>query len=99
MPSLLSSVRVSSEIACAVSGGAAPAPVGAQVSDKTNTNISVGSTAGLVDKEYAAAVTVTTAGLTLDLTALEDALGNSISFSKVRAIKISNPSITTGENL
>lgn len=102
----MASTVTSPQAGCTLSAslkGSASATVkpSAGVSDSTPVTYAVGNTAGQVNKVYTTTVTVNTSGATLiDLTSgITDALGASIVFAKVSAIKITNKSTTTGENI
>lgn len=68
----------------------AGATVVATVNDQTTQAYSVGTNGGNVAFEYSANLTIGTGATTLDLTALTDPDGNSITFMKVMAVKLTN---------
>ncbi len=100
MASTLSGPSVSISISAGLSGGASPALTAATIADTTTARPGVGSIAGQVSKVYSSQLTINTASATtLDLTSLTDALGASVSFGKLRGVKITNTSAVAGEDI
>jgi|GEM_PF-1259476 len=100
MASTLSSPRIEAKISGQIAKAATQtSSAAASINDATAVSPSIGATTGLISKAYSGTVSVTTSGLTLDLTSLEDSLGEAVVFTLVRAIKITNRSTASGEDL
>lgn len=99
MAATLSNPQISAAITSGMAGGALPATATGSISDGTARGAVVGSGAGQVNKIYSAAFTVTSGTpFTIDLTTLTDLLGNAITFGTYIASKITNLSVTTGQD-
>jgi hypothetical protein len=87
MASTLSSPKVALSISGTLSAGAAPAIASAAILHQAILSLTVGASAGQVNKAFSAPVSVTTGTpLVIDLTTAADPLGNVPAFTKVSTI-------------
>jgi hypothetical protein len=72
-----------------------------KIDNSTATSLTVGSSAGQVNKVYDATITIASSGspATIDLTAAPDPQGNAQNFAVVNAIKLTGVSVTPGEDI
>lgn len=99
MSTTLSNPIASVQLKCQLTGGAVPAVVSSQVNHQPNVSLGAGNTGGNIDGCFSEPFTVSAGTpLTISLTAINDALGNAISFVHVTSVLVENDSTTAGQN-
>jgi hypothetical protein len=99
MSTTLSNPTATVQLKCQLTGGAAPAPVTSQVNHQPNVVLGPGNSAGNVDGCFSEPFTVSAGTpLTISMTALNDPLGNPITFVHVTSVLMENDSTTAGQN-
>src|ERR1700728_2897318 len=99
MSTTLSNPIASVQLKCQLTGGVVPAGVSSQVNHQPNVSLGAGNTGGSIDGCFSEPFTVSAGTpLTISLTAINDALGNAISFVHVTSVLVENDSTTAGQN-
>jgi hypothetical protein len=101
MAGTLSNPQISGSIQATLAAAAANNATSTNINHTTTVQPTVGSSAGNANKVFDVTVTIASSGTpgTIDLTSVTDPQGNALSFSALRALKITNLSTTAGQDI